>query len=127
VNKFRPLRDANRNRLRAFYYQDEAVAFPPNYPIPGKIENDDGQPISQHVSHSLPFYMGKSFTTVCEFWAIVQEVANAYLSQGGKNIMDRVPLAFAESKYQKLLHWMDTLVPDMAREVQSIPHITFFQ
>jgi hypothetical protein len=38
----------------------------------------------------------------------------------------RVPLSFAESKYQSLLSWSDSLLPDMVHSEQSPVHVLFF-
>lgn len=71
--------------------------------------------------------MGRTFTALCEFWKIAREVASVYFARGVAPLKDRVPLAFAESRYQKLLGWADQLAPEMARGGHSTAHVILFQ
>lgn len=71
--------------------------------------------------------MGATFTALCEFWEIAREVASVYFIPGGAPVKDRVPLAFAESRYQRLLRWSDSLAPSMARGDHSVAHVILFQ
>lgn len=119
---------ANCSSLRGFYYQDEAIMYPPLAPIPGTYR-EDGITKSgvQWPSHPLPLYMGKTFTALCEFWTVVQKVAAVYFARNGTSLIQRVSLAFAESKYQKLLDWADALRAEMARNELSPEHVILFQ
>ena len=116
---------ADTVRLHAFYYNGQAIARPPPYPIPGKRTDDETE--GSKLTHPLPNYMGSTFAALCEFHRIVQEIAAVYLYRGGWGTMDHVPLAFAESKYQSLLHWLDNHASDMGREPQCPMHTIFFQ
>ncbi|KAK5994307.1 hypothetical protein PT974_04780 [Cladobotryum mycophilum] len=70
--------------------------------------------------------MGRSFTVTCQFLTIVQEVALLYFSQDVTPVSDRVPLSFAEAKYQKLLSWSDTLSGDLAWHENCAAHLIIF-
>ena len=63
----------------------------------------------------------------CKLWAIAQEVAVVYVTHSDRSISHRVPLAFAEAKYQKLLSWMDSVKADMVRGDHSPAHVVMFQ
>ena len=71
--------------------------------------------------------MGRTFTALCEFWKIAREVASVFFVNGAPPLKDRVPLAFAESKYQKLLDLADQLAPEMARGDHNADHVLLFQ
>lgn len=66
------------------------------------------------------------FSNVCRLWMIVQEVLGVY-NFSKAPISERVPLSFAEAKYQKLLVWIDGLDDSMAR-VEDCPYeVMIFQ
>lgn len=74
--------------------------------------------------------MGRTFPALCQFWTIVQEIIVVFdpaTTRTTTTNKDHVPLAFVESRYQKMLHWMDTLVSDMMQENNKAAHVTFFQ
>ncbi|KAL0935486.1 N-terminal fungal transcription regulatory domain-containing protein (zinc finger protein) [Colletotrichum truncatum] len=70
--------------------------------------------------------MGSTFPSMCKLFTIAQEVGMMYFVPSDTPLKDRVPLSFAEAKYQKLLSWMDTLKSDMAREQNSPDHLVMF-
>ncbi|KAG7421801.1 hypothetical protein Forpe1208_v000184 [Fusarium oxysporum f. sp. rapae] len=107
--------------IHVLYYHDESIAIPPALPIPGDERHDDLWP-----EHPLPEYMGSSFTKLCEFFTVIQEVAVVYSIADGTPIVDRVPIAFAEAKYQKILAWADSLGKDMAWDQNSQEHVMLF-
>ena len=77
-------------------------------------------------SHALPHYMGGTFTALCSLWAIAQEVSAMYLPEGEGLLRDRISLAFAESKYNKLLACVGQLPLDVQRGDRTNPHATDF-
>lgn len=50
-----------------------------------------------------------------------------YFKHDKRSLSQRVPLAFAEAKYQRLLAWTDTLAMGMARGEYSPAHVLIFQ
>jgi len=70
--------------------------------------------------------MGHTFTSLCKLWTILQEILAVYAVHDGRPLHERVPLAFAESKFQRLLSWADALVLDMARAPQRPGHVLVF-
>jgi hypothetical protein len=71
--------------------------------------------------------MGQTFPTLCTLWVMLHEIDIVYTIKDSTPLMQRVPLAFAESKYQKLLVQADTLGPEMCRHEQTPSHVFFFQ
>ncbi len=59
----------------------------------------------------------------------MQEVAAVYSVERFDTIKGpaKVPFSFAESKYNKLLSWIDTLSQEMAYGQQCPPHVIIFQ
>ncbi|KAG5760380.1 hypothetical protein H9Q69_008323 [Fusarium xylarioides] len=107
--------------IHVLYFHDESIAIPPALPIPGYERHDDMWP-----QHPLPEYMGSSFTKLCEYFTVIQEVAVVYSIADGKPVVDHVPIAFAEAKYQKILAWADSLGKDMAWDQNSQEHVMLF-
>ncbi|KAF5628904.1 conidial development fluffy [Fusarium sp. NRRL 52700] len=107
--------------IHVLYYYDEGIAIPPALPIPGDVRHDDLWP-----EHPLPAYMGSSFTKLCELFTVIQEVAVVYSIVDRTPVVDRVPIAFAEAKYQKLLSWADSLGKDMVWNQNSQEHLMLF-
>jgi hypothetical protein len=72
-------------------------------------------------------HIGQTFPALCNLWVMAQEIATVYTVREKESLQDRVSLAFAESKYQKLLAWADSLDTNMLRnELNSAP-VLFFQ
>ena len=70
--------------------------------------------------------MGHTFTVLCKFRTVVQEIIAVYNSPQGSTTKDHMPFAFVELKYQKLLHWMDS-ISDGVQEDNKPAHVIFFQ
>jgi hypothetical protein len=117
-----------RYRYRGIYYPTEPIEFPPILPIPGDLDEptDFGSPFLW-PPHPLPTYMGRTFQTLSKLWVIIQEIHTLYILTDNTSLENRVPLSFAESKYQSLLAWSDTLLPDMINGENSSVHVLFFQ
>lgn len=96
-------------------YQTSYIDIPPWLPIPGTtIVRADGNA----VPFKLPSYMGNSFTELCRLMPIINSVLQEYHRDESTV---RVPFAFAESVYNDLLQWADSLPVTMARR-QDMPH-----
>jgi hypothetical protein len=115
-------------RYRGIYYPTEPIEFPPILPIPGDLDGpiDFGSPFLW-PPHPLPTYMGHTFQTLSKLWVIIQEIHTLYILTDNTSLENRVPLSFAESKYQSLLAWSDTLLPNMINDENSSVHVLFFQ
>lgn len=70
--------------------------------------------------------MGQTFQSICKLWVIAQEVAIVYFDKDDTPVCNRVPLAFAEAKFRKLLAWMSTLDAGMARRDHCPSHVIIF-
>lgn len=117
-----------RPSFHSTYYPTEPIEFPPPFPIPG--DSDEiafGSPTGAWPSYPLPVYMGKTFCALSNLWIIVQEINVVYNLKDSSPLIQRVALAFAESKYQKLLAWADTLTSELQLDENSPGHIFFFQ
>ena|ERR1700761_7007236 len=117
--------------MQSLYMFEEPVGHPPYLPIPGK-----GEPAAGHRDATtpddgaikpLPSYMGQTFTVMCEYWSIIGEVVLLYRANNSVPLRDRVPFAFAESKYRKLIHWADHNSYSMNYSSESPPHVALFQ
>jgi hypothetical protein len=71
--------------------------------------------------------MGQTFQTLSKLWVIIQEINTIYILTDETSLDKRVPLSYAESKYQQLLDWADTLPPEMLQDAHSPTHVLFFQ
>jgi len=63
--------------------------------------------------------MGRVFPALCTLCVLAQEIAAVYFIDQEK--YPRVSLAFAESKYQKLLNWAATLGAGLLRCEKNTP------
>jgi hypothetical protein len=111
--------------LHSFYFRDPPILHSPVLPIPGQ-RSQEAKDIGSSMA-ALPKYMGQTFSTFCQFWTLAQEMAVLYLGQDERTLAERVPLAFAESKYQKLLAWTNTVAESMALNDHSPAHVMIFQ
>jgi hypothetical protein len=64
---------------------------------------------------------------MCKFWTIVQEIDAVYFLKDSTPLVERVSLAFAESKYRRLLAWASELPQNMMRNESSTSDVLFFQ
>ena len=119
--------DLNGHRYRNAYFPDKPIEFPPVLPIPGDVSRKTNSSMFLWPPHTLPIYMGQTFPTLSKLWVIIQEIESVYTLTDSTPLVDRVSLAFAESKYQKLLAWADTILPQMLRGEHNSSHTLFFQ
>ncbi|CAG7558172.1 unnamed protein product [Fusarium equiseti] len=87
--------------IHVIYYGQKYIRHPPAFPIPGE-------------GTESPYFLGNMFPNACRLWVIAQEVQGVYRF-GKTPVAERVPLAFAEGKYQKLLVWTGILKDHMKR------------
>ncbi|KAG5933156.1 hypothetical protein E4U53_001076, partial [Claviceps sorghi] len=109
----------------AFYLNESPIRYPPILQIPGSADvrlnhHEDSR------TPSNPLYMGRTFQAFCEFWTILQEVFVVYNRLDPRPLRERVSLAFAEAKYQKLLTWSDTVDSSVSRGDCSPGHVLIF-
>ncbi|KFA48276.1 hypothetical protein S40293_10140 [Stachybotrys chartarum IBT 40293] len=99
----------------SLYYKCVPILFPPMFPVPGGNISDDEESSFENPlgwkSYPLAPYMGAVFPALCGMWLIAQEIISAYYHDHEIPVADRVPLAFAESKYRRLLAWTTRLDP----------------
>ncbi|RGP66986.1 conidial development fluffy [Fusarium longipes] len=114
--------------LNSFWVPTRPITFPPMFPVPGRNNEDiiDERLAVHWPRHFIPDYTGKTFQALCELWTIMQEVVAVYFAQQGT--LTRVPLAFVEAKYQKILSFTDTLPPEMSSaDARNMPdHVLVF-
>ena len=93
------------------------MRFPSRFPLPG-----------EHGTHPPPLLcIRTTFSNLCRLWTIAQEVLGVYTYSNSTPISERVPLAFVEAKYQKLLVWSGTLQRDMERTKGCKSDVMIFQ
>ena len=117
--------------MNAFMFQscEPAVAYPPLVTTPGSRTDRQGDEALTDgaPSHDLPEYMGRTFPAMCGFWAITSEWTSRYYLPVPEPVIGRVPWAFAEATFQKLLGWADRLHYKVARGDQAPHHSTILQ
>lgn len=91
---------------------DVAVAtpYPPTIPILGSRESLDIQGNTTNSTGSAGCLMDQAFPFLCSFWTIVSGVMFVYRTSTGR---EKVPIAFALSKYYELLSLADNLPDSM--------------
>ncbi|KAJ8606897.1 hypothetical protein MRB53_040650 [Persea americana] len=67
-----------------------------------------------------------SFPSFCEFWRLAHEIAAVYYAASGP-IHEHVPLAFAQTMFQRLTKWMETLPPELARAERMAHNVVEMQ
>lgn len=111
--------------MHAMYFHEVPILHPPNFPPPA---NDrDASATEKGPPLTMNSYISCTFTALCGFWPIVQEIAAVRHSPKGGRLSQDISLAFAESRFQKLLDWSDTLSTEMAPREDSPNHVLLFQ
>ncbi|OAQ65032.1 nitrate assimilation regulatory protein nirA [Pochonia chlamydosporia 170] len=118
----------NWTSVFSFFFFGPPILYPPSLSVPGEHEvNVDEIGSSKEPDiDTLPAYTGQTFPTMCRFWEIFQEIAVVYLGLHDRPLSQRVPLAFAEAKYQKLLTWADTMLEGATRGHYTPAHVSIF-
>jgi hypothetical protein len=75
----------------------------------------------------MPDFVGQTTTSLCKLWPTLQELDHVYSLMGQIPLAQRVTLAFAESRYRKLLVWADALNLEMPTDGSSAFQVFFFQ
>ncbi len=109
-------------------YGGNTIQHPPILPHPGTNSQRDADAFGiQWPAHPLPGYVGHTFTFLCKLWSIVQDILSLYNVPSSKPIAERVPLSFAEQKYQEMLFWADTFTSELAQNPHHQLHVDIFQ
>jgi hypothetical protein len=120
--------DADEHSYHMTFFEDEPIPYPPGLPIPGNTKRAvDLVTQMSWPEHPLPPYMGQTFPTMCKFWVLIQGIMAVYRTNATGPSRKTIPLAFAESKYQELLSWADTLKEGMSRGRLGHGHEFIFQ
>ncbi|KAK8106630.1 nitrate assimilation regulatory protein nirA [Apiospora kogelbergensis] len=105
--------------LHAFFYKDKAIEYPPIMPVPDDEWRRETLSSLGWPQHSLLPSMGRAFSALCTLCVLAQEIAAVYFSDREKP--SQVSLAFAESKYSKLLELEATLGSELLRREKDTP------
>ncbi|KAK4552084.1 hypothetical protein LTR86_010620 [Recurvomyces mirabilis] len=109
--------------LRSAHAHELVPEHPPYLPIPGD-EDDEEDDVS---SFPLPPYMGMTFTMLCHFWRIVNTFTRSYYrSDSSISLKERASISAAESTYQKLMSWTDSIADYFAQGELSPHHVGIF-
>lgn len=114
-------------RFRASFFPKPAIRFPPNFPIPGDRFDIFATFDTFAPAHPSPVYVGHTFTAMSQLWVIVQEILAVHNIQDESPLVDRAIPSFAETKYQKLLAWANTLPRELSNDKDSASHVYLFQ
>lgn len=108
------------SRQHSLQFHSGVIEYPPYLPIPG----DGGWAAGRH----LPFYMGSTFTNMCDFYSIVHDIVwNYYDCDFTIAPASRAKIDFAQESYFKLLRWADALPLELARAESNAHHIVIAQ
>ena len=109
------------------FYPLEPIQYPPTLPVPIALRSDEDWPgVSRHP-YPPSRHTSKTFPVACRLMVIAQEVNAVYSACKGDPVMERVPLAFLEAKYQKILACIDTLKNDVVQAADAPLYILVFQ
>ncbi|KAG5971061.1 hypothetical protein E4U55_001322 [Claviceps digitariae] len=115
------------------WISEPPIQHPPTLPVPGSadagpVHHGNSDAGSDGMTTSLSLSMGRTFQTLCGFWTLMQEVFAVYNNRlDPRPLRERVSLAFAEAKYQKLLAWSDSVESSVSRGEHSSGHVLIFQ
>ena len=112
------------NRIRRLFFDDKRITLPPVIPIPGCKEHDD-----IWLTNSLPEAIkvtSQTFSSVCKLWVISQEFATISCNLDTAANPEK-HFEAAETKYQELLQWANTLPADMTRKAACPAHVIYLQ
>lgn len=103
------------------FYMASPIPFPPKLPLPGTIEkNTKASSVESEESFAL---LDLVLATFSKFWLILNDVNLLYQSQDN----DGISLAFALSKYSKLLRLTDDLPTTLIRRKRTSHFALMFQ
>ncbi|KAK8034192.1 hypothetical protein PG993_009187 [Apiospora rasikravindrae] len=109
--------------IHAIFYQIEPIEHPPAFPIPGHGDLHTPNPRPPFwPPNQLPAYMGHTFSALSRFCIITHELYLVYYCAEGDSDASPPSLAFAETKFQSLLSWADTLPKELACGNHSPAH-----
>lgn len=83
--------------------------------------------LSDQIPYYSPLGRGITFAHLCNLGITIQQILVAYRNLEESSRTDQVPLSFAESKYQQLLAWSDTLSDNMERNDQPSAYLLYYQ
>lgn len=84
-------------------------------------------PIDRQPPFPLPSPQAGTFASFCQLWTIMQEIALVGRRGTEGSAYAGIPLAVAEAKFQKLLHWADGLDPAMTPSPTCSDPVVVFQ
>lgn len=117
----------NTHRMQSLFWTIDPVDYPPLLPIPspdtyGMTAEERDQ--LEEATLTKAVRENYTFTAFSHFWKIAGEVLMVFHAP---NSNSKPSLMFAFLKYQKLLHWVDSLPLLMERKGTSPMHVWVFQ
>ncbi|KAK5661584.1 hypothetical protein OQA88_9681 [Cercophora sp. LCS_1] len=114
--------------LLSIYHEVSPIKYPPILPIPNtpppKGKERATTPLDLISSRR---YVSPVFHTTCKLYVIAQEIAAVYkVGDGTKLSSERVPLAFLEAKYQKLLECLGEVEEGVLKDGNGPIHLIVF-
>ena len=109
--------------IHATFYTIDPIEYAPAFPIPGNMGGSKSNPSPPFwPSHQLLGFMGHTFSALSNLCILTQEVHAVYHCAEGDQDAVQPSLAFAETKFQALLSWADTLPKELACGKHSPAH-----
>ena len=110
--------------MQTAFYLAVTTEYPPALPIPRRYEEAEHEDDRTGIKQSLAADGDRTFSTFCSFWTIVSEVLFIYRNTEAPQANS---LAFAESKFYKLLSWAENLHVSMVRGEHNPAHVVVLQ
>ena len=72
-------------------------------------------------------YMGTTFPSTCDFWAILHEVSLVYSGDDENSWGSTATIQFAEFKFRELLAWSNKLPSRLTQDHDHLHHVQILQ
>ena len=110
--------------MQTTFYLAVATEYPPALPIPKEYEEAENEDDTVGNQQPLAADGNRTFSTFCSFWTIVSEILFIYRNAEAPQANS---LAFAVSKFYKLLSWGENLPVSMVRGEHNPAHVVVLQ
>ena len=110
--------------MQTAFYLAVATEYPPALPIPSRYEEAEDESDTVSIQQPLAADGNQTFAAFCSFWTIVSEVLFIYRNTEAPQANS---LAFAESKFFKLLSWAENLPVSMTHGEHNPAHVVVLQ
>ena len=114
-------------RIRASGFRSGVPLYPPNCPIPDTERLDASE--TGYVGNFQSRFMGHTFRELCRLMNLFHELTLFYYTgpSADVDLRERVPLALAETTYQRILRWSVRVNRMFAESGPRVHHVDILQ